>query len=220
MVTTASAAYDTSDSNLKSITELQNRVKTLDDTVPEYKQFRVELQEREKDYKGAIDNLEKQLDDQINRSMRCNLVFSGVKESEGQNRSTKDIVSDFIYDELYSQGDNITKEQVNRLIVRAHRSKYTGERQTPRPIFVKFSRDDIAAYLYSQSIKHRVTDRGYRVRPQHTKPLQDRISKALLHRRELLRDGTITKGYVEYPAVLKGVLKSAKSHEYTTIKSF
>ena len=155
--------------------------------------------------------------------MRCNLVFLGLEETETRGQvATKDIVSEFIFNNLHKETDNVTLQGIKQTIVRAHRGKPTsGERKRPRAIYVKFNRDDTAAMVLQQSIKMKASSSGVSVRPQHTKSLQDRINNALVHRRQLLSQGSIVKAYVEYPATLKGVLSSSSNpNEYSVIKSF
>ena len=220
---TASAAYDTSDANLKSIGNLTTRVAELERRCNEQDKNNAEHKLREQSYKESIEQLQTSLDDQINRSMRSNLVFTGLNETEKRGEiSTRDIVADFIFNKIYDESDtNITLNYVNNLIVRAHRGKYSGERSTPRPIFVKFSRDDVAAFLLWKSIEKKVSKNGCSVRPQHTKPLQERINKALAYRRELFDKKEVTKAFVEYPATLKGILStSSDPDKYTVIKTF
>lgn len=219
---TASDTYDTSDTNLKTITLLSSRVAELERKITDQERNNEDFKRREKDYIESIEEIQISLDDQINRSMRSNLVFLGLQETEARGQSTtKDIVSDFIFNKLHKETDDVTLEAINRTIVRAHRGKSTGDRKKPRPIYVKFNRDDTAAVLLQQSRKMKVSGNGVSVRPQHTKPLQDRVNNALKHRRQLLDEGSVIKAFVEYPATLKGVLSSSSNpNEYSVIKSF
>ena len=125
---------------------------------------------------------EEELDDMRNRSMRGNLVFHGLKEEEDNDYTTKDLIADFLHVELGVQSSEVAKRQ----LVRAHRGRKSNNnerRNTPRPIFVKFARDDLADEYLKTSIQKRLTDRGLKVTKQFTKKLQGRINLALQRRR-------------------------------------
>ena len=171
---------------------------------------------------SRIDALEKrlaetedELDDLRNRSMRGNLVIHGLREEENDKLTTKDLIANFLHIELGAPTPDAARKQ----LVRAHRGrKSNSERNTPRPIYVKFSRDDLAEEYLKVSIQKRLTDRGMKVTKQFTKKLQARINVALQRRRQLVESGDIMKGFVEYPAVLKG--KTRDDQGYRTIEVF
>ncbi len=220
---TANDAYEFSHANTEKINNIELRLQTLEETSAQQTKHTDELHHRQAGHKKDIDALKAVIDDQINRSMRCNLVFFGLKEDENanENYTTKSIVGEFIFNQLYEEEENVTMQGVLSTIVRAHRSKFNPNRDPkkgPRPIYVKFSRDDTAASYLKRSITAQVTKRGIRVKQQYTKELQERIDSALKVRRELFDKKKIKKAYVEYPATLKGIL--ANSTEYTTIQVF
>ena len=125
--------------------------------------------------------------------MRGNLVFHSLKEEEDGNVTTKDLIANFLHLELGVQSPELAKRQ----IIRAHRSRKSnnnnGRRNTPRPIYVKFARDDLADEHLNlkTSIQKRLTDQGLKVTKQFTKKLQGRINLALQRRRELVEAGEI-----------------------------
>ena len=177
-----------------------------------------EFLQREIGYKKDIDEMKKVIDDQINRSMRGNLVFFGLAEEENDNFNSRDLVADFIFENLYVETDNITINTIHKSIVRAHRGKFRPEKKGPRPIYVKFDRDDTAATYLRKSIASKLD--GVRVKPQFTKSLQERIDNALKLRRDLFTKKQVKKAYVEYPATLKAVLMNSTDNKYTTIQTF
>ncbi len=218
---TANDAYETSSTNTDNISKIEVRLQKLEDSFTVQSRITDDLQHKEVNYKKDIDILKKTIDDQINRSMRGNLVFFGLEENENDDYNSKNIVANFIFENLYDETDNITLAHILGSIVRAHRSKFRPERDPkkgPRPVYVKFSRDDIAATYLKKCIVRKVTH--VRVKQQYTPELQARIDSALKLRRELFDTKKITKGYVEYPATLKGVLVSSPTKGYTTIQSF
>ena len=176
---------------------------------------------------NKVDALEKKLvkveadlDDVRNRSMRGNLVIHGIQESENNdNPQTKVTTCDLVANFLVTHLDAPSHEAAKAQVVRAHRSaKNNRQRNTPRPIFIKFDRDDTAEMYLSASIRKRTINNGFKVQKQFTKPLQDRINQATHERRKMMDKGEIVKGFVEYPAVLK-VLRPGDT-KYTKIKEF
>ena len=166
-----------------------------------------------------VEDLESELDDTRNRSMRGNLVFYGLEESESddpRNRTTtQDIVASFLVDYLDAPSIDSAKLE----IVRAHRSaKNNRERTTPRPIFVKFARDDTAERYLRASNRNKVTDEGYKVSQQFTKRLQERRNEAMHERRRMKDRGEIVSGFVDYPAILK--VKRPGETNYRKVKTF
>ena len=84
------------------------------------------------DYEKRIIELESMLDDQINRSMRNNIVMKGISEENNETPSqTKDIVSNIIGRHL-----NIDSNTVHNAIERAHRGGKRDGNKKPRNIYI------------------------------------------------------------------------------------
>ena len=149
--------------------------------------------------------------------MRGNLVFHGLLEEEDNNVTTKDLIANFLHVELGAPSPEAAKKHLVR-VHRGRKSNNNERRNTPRPIYVKFARDDLVESYLKVSIEKRLTDRGMKVTKQYTKKLQGRINLALQRRRQLVENGDIAKGFIEYPAVLKG--KSRNDQGYRTIEVF
>ena len=221
---TANDAYEEATRNAERITKLEATVATLNENNNQLQKSNDELLQREVGYKKDIAEIGEALDDQSNRGMRGNLVFYGLNEEETEHYSSKDIISNYIFNHLYDQHDNITLQTVHNTVVRAHRAKRNPSRDPrkngPRPIFVKFDRDDTAANYLQKSIKREIGKGGggVRIKKQFTKKLQARIDEALQHRRHLLTTKAVTKAFVDYPAVLKGMYTG--THEFVTIQTF
>ena len=216
---TANDAYEMAKKNEEQLLLLQPKVKQFQEFMAAQDQLKAELVTS----KQTVTNLEDELDDLRNRGMRGNLVFFGLPEEEDtkQHHYTKDIVAQFIFQQLYTEHDNISLEYIQNTIVRAHRSKFDPRRDAekgPRPVFVKFYRDDLADKFFQQGIKSKVSQRGYQVKQQFTKKMQKRVDAALIHRKELFGNKAIVKGYVEYPAVLKGIYTGTT--EWKVIRKF
>ncbi len=219
---TSSDAYEISTDNEKKIASLDERMQMLEESSSTQSTLQEEFLQREAGYKKDIDELKKNIDDQINRSMRGNLVFLGLPEDENENYNAKDVIANFIFENLYTEADNMHINTIHSSIVRAHRGKFHSDREKkgPRPIYAKFNRDNVAALYLRKSIVKQVSKTGIRVKQQFTKSLQERIDNALKHRRELIEKKLVKKAYVEYPATLKAIRANSTSNEYTTIQTF
>ena len=219
MKKTANDAYEMAKHNEEQLLLLQPKVKQFEEFMASQDQLKTELATS----KQTITNLEDELDDLRNRGMRGNLVFFGLPEVEDAktHHYTKDVVAQFIFNKLYTENDNITLEYIYNTIVRAHRSKFDPRRDKekgPRPIFVRFYRDDLADKFFQQGIRAKVSQQGYQVKQQFTKKMQTRVDAALIHRKEMFGSKAIIKGFVEYPAILKGVYTGTT--EWKVIRKF
>ena len=203
---TASAAYQTSTTNATNIRSIQNTVDNID---PDYYQTQIQ------DFQKRISELEEETYDLRNRSMRSNLAFLGIKEDDRAGRPTHNIVADFLVEHLDVETHDATLDD----IVRAHRGKQNGNnRAGGRPIYVKFARDDIAADYLRRSIEKQVTKKGFKVSQQFSAKVQTRRNAALQKRKELIASKQIIKGFVEYPAILKGMVEGEQG--YKVIQTF
>ena len=212
---TANNALTAAATNTAAITGLENTVNDIPAT-------NTALQNKIDALEKKLKEVETDLDDVRNRSMRGNLVIHGIPENENndpQNKvTTHDLVANFLVTQLGAPSQEAAKAQ----LVRAHRSakKNNNNRQrtTPRPIFIKFDRDDTAENYLRTSINKKTINKGFKVQKQFTKPLQERRNLATHERRKMMDNGEIIKGFVEYPAVLKVVRPG--DTKYTRIKEF
>ena len=134
-------------------------------------------------------DLANKLDDSINRIMRGNLVFLNIPEEEGENPiTTKQIHSE----ELANNFTQKSPEIILQHIVRAHRSPPRPGNKSPRPIFAKFTREDIAEDINEDLSRIKSFTKCMR---QYTKSLQERRNRALINRRELLSNKAIIKRF-------------------------
>ena len=79
-------------------------------------------------------------------------------------------------------------------------------------------RDDVADKFFQQGIRAKVGERGFHVKQQFTKKMQNRVDAALMHRKDLFGKKAIIKGFVEYPAILKGIYTGTT--EWKVIRKF
>lgn len=161
--------------------------------------------------RSRIDDLETQLDDQVNRGMRNNIILRGIAEEENETWDiTKAKTAEVIARHL--QRD---KTQVAAQIERAHRggkkrqASSDGQPPPPRRIFARMRFSDAAADVYTAfrvlAVKH--ADMTIRVEQQFSERITRRRNDALLERKSLLASKTIASGFVDYPANLMVKMK-------------
>ena len=219
---TSNDAYDTSADNLNNLNALQRKVDNLEILCNEQQKFNEDNAQQGKSMAEEIERLEDYIDDQANRGMRENIVLRGISETETENATTVDVVSKFLFEQVYKQDPSVTLFGVRASIVRAHRSKFNPTRDQnkgPRPIFIKMVRDDYADVILRLSIKNGVyKSTGVKVNPQFTPRLQKRVDEALKLRKDMLKQKEIVAGHVDYPAKL--MVKFPNDQKYKLVKEF
>ena len=151
------------------------------------------------DCKEKIKELEDALDDQLNRSMRNNIVLKGVPEDDREDwEATKSKVTDIL---VKLSGDS--SASVRGEIDRAHRggARIPGK---PRHIYANLSSSTRVDFYIKKNISENLQSRHYNIHidRQYTKKLTERRNNALKKRKELLEAGEIKKGHIVYPAKL------------------
>ena len=159
------------------------------------------LQTEVKDKSDKLMVLENLLDDQVNRSMRPNLIFKGLPESENEKWSdtTKSLAT-----YLNKVNPNRSIREVEQLIDRCHRGGQRRSDAKPRTIFAKFvdwkSADQIKKEIIVFNKKNDVAD--ITVSPQYSPKVTEQMNHALKRRKDLTNSGCTASMYVTYPGRL------------------
>ena len=161
------------------------------------------------------------IDDIVNRSMRCNVIIKGVPEQENEDwDTTKSIATDYL-----SSLSNENTDTVFRKLDRAHRGGKK-EKDKPRHIYANCIYSTDASFYVDLSVKQWVSSHNkgetkptWRVEHQYSKSLTERRDKALLHRQELLKKKEYEQCRLAYPAKLLGK-KDRKIKKWEFIKDF
>ena len=190
-----------------------------------------ELQTLKEQHRLKIEELEterkrqnEELDDQINRSMRGNIVVRGLPEDNKEDWSTtKSKLCDFL-----ATLSTETPQVIYQKLDRAHRS---GKREEgkPRNIYANFVKSVDANYYVDQFVKlsvkrsrsslHNNNSKPIRVDHQYTKQLEERRNQAKIERRKLLDAKEIAMGHIAYPAKLL-VKADANDKKWNLIREF
>ena len=163
------------------------------------------LRENVEAYNIKVHVLEKRVEDQTNRSSRKSLVFKGVPERGHETwDDTRDILADVI-----ARNANIDNDEAFEMIERCHRSSFaqqsrSNSKKGRRNIYAAFHSWDDAQYTLEQfriaCIRGR--NNSVYVEQRYAATTTAQRNQALIVRKGLKADGTITQGYVTYPAKL------------------
>lgn len=159
------------------------------------------------DLHARIDSLEAELDDQVNRGMRNNIILRGIAEEDNETwEMTKATTAEVIARHL--QRD---KSQVEASIERAHRggkkrttTSSDGQPPPPRRIFARLRFSDTAQDIFTsfRELAVKKPNMPIRIEMQYSERVTRRRNEALLERKSLLHKKEIASGYVDYPAKL------------------
>ena len=134
------------------------------------------------------------IDEQIDRSLRDQLTFYGVKRGEDE-RSWSDTTT--VLCEWLAKNTDKTADYYDKNIDRCHRGAFNPEKHGPRPIHCKF-RWRVAEEI-RDSLGKKYTD-GVRITDKFSANTQARLNDALMFRKKLREQNSAFKIYVAYPA--------------------
>ena len=165
---------------------------------------------------ASLASITEELDDQINRSLRTTLIIKGVNEEPNESwEDTENILVKMLARHLSMHDE----AQVAEMIERAHRGKKSSTSNGPRHIFARFYSWKDSEYVQSKylSLNKANPKMKIKVHQMYSKRVTERRNAALLKRRDLMKNKTISNGYISYPATLMVKYspseKSYKKHE-------
>lgn len=159
--------------------------------------------------------LETQLEDQINRSLRKTLIVRGIKEDDKEEtwQKTEELLADLLQRHL-----QIAKEDGIKMIDRAHRGGRMSK--NGRPIYVKFKAWKDSQQVLNGFTKQRIrnTNMNIKIDQMYSKKLTERRNLAMQERKILVETEQIVSGYINFPAKL--MIKKAGTPKYILYKEF
>ena len=154
-----------------------------------------------------IRNLEKKIDEQIDRNLRETLVINGVEGRERDWEGTRKQLSIFL-EELSDY--QLTRDRIYKSIVRAHRGA-----KPSNAIFVKFNDGNIVSEIKTLNFKRE----GIYINQLRSPLVTDRIKEALAFRKTL-KDGDGKNWKMFINDRLELMIKRPDDAKYTRYKSF
>ena len=179
------------------INEFERRVKKNEDDIVTLNQRVSSLETLCDGLRGEIIAMKDDLDDQVNRGMRNNMIIKGLPESlDNEREDTRSLVVNKLHE---LSGDKYSKHGIDTVIDRAHRGSGKPRTDRPRNIYIRFTSSQVVdEYLYlARKLKSPL-----RLDRQFSKAVTDRRKVAMLERKKLKEEKTIMAGYLEYPAKL------------------
>ena len=173
-----------------------------------------ELEEKLKKFEDVpvnLDRLAEKVEDRTNRQLRETLVFKNVPEV-GENdddddyQYTKELVAKIVSDYC----NEVSYDEAIRSIKRAHRERKRTDDDEPhyregkRFIFVAFHSWDLCQTILKTFRLKNINDRHFTisVEQKYGPMTTQRRSLAFQERKKLIDEGTITSGFVAFPARL------------------
>ena len=207
---------------LQRVEEMEMKINNVCRTIEKYDKKLESMNNDNENLKSKLLDAEKKINDleelteqQTNRNMRKTLIFTNVKEEDGEDNDTSEILSRTI---AKVSKNNISKEEAKRFIERAHRGKPKhNSKSSPRPIYAA-----IVDWRHSEKIKEyflgKKNGSGIYCDQMYGPRTSWKRSQALKARKELKSINAIDKGYVAYPAKL--MVKKTGEQKYALYKDF
>lgn len=213
----ADNAKKTADDALDACKRNEENIATINETLVEISDKYDNLQKDNSTYVVRIRVLEKKLEDQVNRSSRKSIVVRGVKESANETwEDTRAILAKEI-----AKVANINEQNASSMIERVHRSRPNAYKEGKRDIIAGFYdwNDSELVKLKFRAAAMKGKVKGIFVDQKYGPLTTWRRNHALMERRKLIGDKTISNGFVAYPAKLM-VKKNKTDKKYFLHKDF
>ena len=211
IVTSISEKITALDDKITSLTTISNNHTT------QLTSHETRLAILEKDMQLTIEKQE----DQINRSLRNNIVLKNVEGDEKAWEETKLVVAKIL---CRLEGDDPQNaDSYLSAIERAHRGKRSDQqrnRSSPRTIYARlYCSEDVKNYVDKARLL-RIANKNFQitVEQQFSELVQKRRNTAKMKRKELVANKEIVSGFVEYPTKL--MIKRDGDLKYTLFEAF
>ena len=179
--------------------------------------------------------LEERIESRTNRQLRKTLVFKGIPEkqypplqpdtpNQHQKKESWDDTESILAHKISEICENTTINQARDMIERCHRANenpnYKG--QGPRVIFAAFYDWKQSEFVKEEFRTNNVADRECKIFAENKYgPLTTlRRNKAMQLRKTLKDNGTITRGYVAFPARLMVALTNNRKEQFRQHEDF
>lgn len=162
-------------------------------------------------------DIEERIESRTNRQLRQTLVFRHIPENKEAEKNWDD-TTNIIAGKIASLCD-VSAVEAKAMINRCHRGgnpkHYDARKQKFRPIYANlFSWQNCEKILLNARSPDSHVYVDYKYGPMTT----ERRNLAMAKRKELKKDGTLTKAFVKFPAVLMGIPRGEE--RYREIENF
>ena len=184
----------------EGLTSAVNRIAQLE---TQLQRLQVELPEEIRQLRIENDRLSEEIESRTNRQLRRTLIFRNIPETKEDETyaEVKELLAQTI-----GSCTNISKEEAFAGIERAHREakRERSNREGKRKIFVAFLNWELPQRILDEFRKKNIEDRSFNIyAEQMYGPLTSQRRNLAFQLRKALKDeGTITSGFVAFPARL------------------
>ena len=179
-----------------------------------------ELNETVSNQAITIHQLDIQVEDLKNRSLRKTLVFRNIKKQ--QSEKTWDDTKMVLANEISKHIQDFSKEEIIKNIERAHRVTTTNRNPSataPPFLVAKITNWDMSEKIKSAIIKANQEGKSaVFVSQMYSKSLTERRNAALKYRADLKEQDPSIRGYVKFPVTL--MIKRTGERKYSLEKEF
>ena len=209
-----------------SETQINNMKEKYDDEIKEIKDQNKHLQTNNTILSTKLECnvmkihvMQTRLEDQINRSCRKSLVIKGVPE-EFEGKETWSQTKTILSKEISKVIPEIQENEAYNMIERCHRSAPNIKKRGRRDIFAGFYKWEDSNHIERsfQIASRKKETGGIFIEQKYGVDTTTRRNMALLERKNLKIQKTITAGYVSYPAKL--YVKYRDDTKYILFKDF
>ena len=166
-------------------------------------------QQEHQNLPGEIDAIKEEAEDRTNRQLRKTLIFRNVTECNDNEsyEDTKEVLARLIVENCEDVSYNYVYDNIDRAhreSKRRPRNDETPSRQGKRLIFAVFHSWDLCQSILDDFRRMAIRNATFSIHvDQMYGPLTSKRRKlAFAKRKELKENGTITSGYVDFPARL------------------
>ena len=190
------------------VADLQKRVGELEEKLKNLENLPAKV-EPLVNLPAKVEQLVENVEDRTNRQLRETLIFKNIPEEEGDDEDAYTETKKLLATIISTHVNGISYEQAFNQIKRAHRERKRDDdddfaRTGKRFIFAAIHSWDLCQTIIDTFREKCIADRTFHISAdQKYGPITTkRRNLALNLRRELVANGTITSGYVNFPARL------------------
>ena len=192
-----------------------DRLDDLQDQIKDLQLWNVQQQEDNDKLKGEVASVRGDLTEQIDRSLRDQLMICGLPKDSAKEKYWDDTITAVA--EWLAANSSKPYKYWDKAIIRAHRGSFRPDKPGPTPIHCIF-RWRVTEEVRDLFMKAKNKIGSVTIKDKFSDPTQARVNEALIYRRGLLNENSELKIKVSYPA--KVMVKAKGESRYKFDKEF
>lgn len=192
-----------------------DRLDDLQDQIKDLQLWNVQQQEDNDKLKGEVASVRGDLTEQIDRSLRDQLMICGLPKDSAKEKYWDDTITAVA--EWLAANSSKPYKYWDKAIIRAHRGSFRPDKPGPTPIHCIF-RWRVTEEVRDLFMKAKNRIGSVTIKDKFSASTQSRVNEALIYRRGLLNENSELKIKVSYPA--KVMVKAKGESRYKFDKEF